>query len=62
MDRAEAKVIVQTAHQVFEILAEERGIEIESPEGDALYDQIVVQTVRRKAQNASDLALMLEVA
>jgi hypothetical protein len=62
MDRKEAKLIVEAAHQVFEVLAEERGIEIESPEGDALYDQIVVRTIRRKAQTAADLALMLEVA
>jgi hypothetical protein len=45
-----------------EVLAEVRGIEVESPEGDALYDQIVVRTIMRRAQGPGDLSLMLAVA
>ncbi|OUL79909.1 hypothetical protein [Paraburkholderia hospita] len=62
MDRKEAKAIVSTAVQVFAVLAEERGIDVESPEGDALFDQIVIGTMARKAKSAADFGLMMEVA
>jgi hypothetical protein len=55
-------LIVSAANAVFEVLAEEAGIDMESPEGEELYDRIVLGTIARKAKRPSDLITMLEAS
>lgn len=62
MDIAEAKLIMSTLSEVFEILAEEQGVEVGMPEGDALYDRVVIDNMLRRAKTSADFALMMQVA
>lgn len=61
MDIAEAKMIVNTANEVFDVLEDELGLTDGSPEWKELYDRVVLGTIQRRAKTQADFELMLSV-
>jgi hypothetical protein len=61
MEIAEAKLIVNTANEVFDVLEEELGLTDGSPEWKELYDRVVLGTIARRAKTQAELDMMLAV-
>jgi hypothetical protein len=61
LEIAEAKLIVNAANEVFDVLEEELGLTDGSPEWKELYDRVVLGTIARRAKTQADLEMMLAV-
>jgi hypothetical protein len=61
LEIAEAKLIVNIANEVFDVLEEELGLTDGSPEWKELYDRVVLGTIARRAKTQADLEMMLAV-